>query len=175
MESLILESFGSQDEVQQPPVFAVSSLMLLEDNLPALTLELAHSVVRVLGDDITCLSKLKTLSLNSSKIYVDGHLEVTLLTNVTHLDLTRATCYWEDAVLDALNAFTAWPSLAVLKVCKCNLFDIDTVMDVCPLSGRFMLVGCTILPSLGQIKRATCILRLVNLFLAMTTTELPPL
>ena len=103
----------------------------MSDNLPALTrLELAQSVVRVPGEDITCLSKLKTLSLRCSEIYVDGQLEVTLLTNLTYLDLTGATCYWEDAWVDVLDAFTAWPSLAVLKVYECNLFDINTAMDM---------------------------------------------
>ena len=131
LESLILEGFGSTMEDEQPPVFAVRSLMLLEDNLPAVTrLELAQSVVRIPGEDITCLSKLKSLSLCDSEIYVDGQLEVTLLTDLTHLDLTGTTCFWEDAWVDALDAFTAWPSLAVFKVYNCNLFDVSTVMDV---------------------------------------------
>ena len=131
MESLTLDGFGSLGEDEQPPAFAGSSLRLLEDNLPALTrLELAHSVVRVPGEDITCLSKLKSLNLSYSDIYVDGQLEVTLLTNLTHLDLTDATCFWEDAWVDVHDAFTAWPSLAVFKVYECNLFDMSTVMDL---------------------------------------------
>ena len=132
VESLILEGFGSLvEDDEQPPARAVRSLTLLEDNLPALTrLELAHSAVRILGEGITCLSKLKSLSLCHSEIYVDGQLEVTLLTRLTHLDLAEATCYWEDAWVDALDTFTAWPALAVLKAYKCNIFDMNTVMDV---------------------------------------------
>ena len=131
VENLILEGFGSPVEDEQPPVLAVHSMMLLEGHLPALTrLELTHSVVRIPGEDITCLSKLKTLSLCDSDIYVDGQLEVTLLTDLTQLDLSGATCYWEDAWVDALDAFTAWPSLAIFKSYNCNLFDMSTVMDV---------------------------------------------
>ena len=131
VENLILEGFGSSVEDEQPPVLAVHSMMLLESHLPALTrLELTHSVVRIPGEDITCLSKLKSLSLCDSDIYVDGQLEVTLLTDLTHLDLTGATCYWEDAWVDVLDAFTAWPSLAIFKCYNCNLFDTNTVMDV---------------------------------------------
>lgn len=131
MESLILEGFGSQVEEQRPPVLAVHSLKLLEDNLPALTrLELAFSVVRIPGNDITCLRTLKSLGLCYSNIYVDGQLEISLLTNLTHLDLNGAICFWEDAWVDALDAFTAWPSLAVFKLYNCNLFDMNTVVDV---------------------------------------------
>ena len=131
VENLILEGFGSLVEDEQPPVRAVHSVMLLEFHLPALTrLELTHSVVRIPGEDITCLSKLKNLSLSNSDIYVDGQLEVTLLTDLTHLDLTDATCYWEDAWVDALDAFTAWPSLVIFKSYSCNLFDESTTMDV---------------------------------------------
>lgn len=131
VESLILEGFGSTVEDEQPPVFAVRSLMLLEHNLPAVTrLELAQSVVRIPGEDITCLRKLRSLSLCDSEIYVDGQLEVTLLTDLTHLDLTGATCFWEDAWVDALDAFTAWPSLAIFKAYNCNMIDMSTVMDV---------------------------------------------
>ena len=130
VESLILEGFGAVEE-HRPPLRAVRSLTLLEDNLPALTrLELAHSAVRILGEGITCLSKLKSLSLCHSEIYVDGQLEVTLLTRLTHLDLAEATCCWEDAWVDALDTFTAWPGLAVLKVYNCNMFDMYTIMDV---------------------------------------------
>ena len=131
VENLYLEGFGSSVEDEQPPVYAVHSMMLLESHLPALTrLELTHSVVRIPGEDITCLSKLKSLSLCDSEIYVDGQLEVTLLTGLTHLDLTGATCYWEDAWVDVLDAFTAWPSLAMFKCYNCNIFDMSTVMDL---------------------------------------------
>ena len=127
VESLILEGFGLPEE----DVGTVSSLTILESTLPVLTrLKIARSVVRVSGGDITCLSKLKSLSLCHLEIYVGGQLEVTLLTNLTHLDLTGAKCYWEDPLVDAFETFTAWPSLAVLKIYDCNVFDISTVMDV---------------------------------------------
>ena len=131
VESLILEGFGSSVPCARPPTRAVRSLTLLEDNLPALTrLELAHSVVRILGKGITCFSKLKSLSLCYSEMYVDGQLEVTLLTRLTHLDLAGATCYWEDAGVDPLDILMAWPALAVLKTNNSNIFDVNTVMDV---------------------------------------------
>ena len=131
VESLILEDFGSRVEDQRPPVLAVPSLMSLDDNLPALTrLDLAFSVVRIPGNDITCLSTLKRLGLCYSDIYVDGQLQISLLTNLTHLDLNGAIFLWEDAWFDALDAFSAWPALAVFKLYSCNLFDTNTVMDV---------------------------------------------
>lgn len=131
VESLLLEGFGLDVEEEQPPRCAVRSLTLLEDHLPALTrLELAGSVVLIPGEDITCLSKLRSLSLCRSEVYVDGQLEVTVLTKLTCLDLTETTCYWGDAWVDALDMFTAWPALAVLKALNCNLFDTHTVMDV---------------------------------------------
>ncbi|KAL3144385.1 hypothetical protein ABBQ32_004139 [Trebouxia sp. C0010 RCD-2024] len=130
MESLILGGFGSAVEQEQPPLCAVRHLTLLEDHLPALTsLELSDCVITIPGEDITCLRKLRSLSLCRSEVYVDGQLEVTLLTKLTCLDLTEATCYWDDAWVEALDMFTAWPALAVLKIMGCNLFDIHTVMD----------------------------------------------
>ncbi|KAL3154802.1 hypothetical protein ABBQ38_011346 [Trebouxia sp. C0009 RCD-2024] len=131
VERLILGGFGSAVEHEQPPLCAVRDLMSLEDHLPALTsLELSDCVITIPGEDITCLRKLRSLSLCRSEVYVDGQLEVTLLTKLTCLDLTEATCYWDDAWVEALDIFTAWPALAVLKIMSCNLFDIHTVMDV---------------------------------------------
>ena len=131
VESLILEGFGSEVEQEQPPLFSVHHLTLLEDHLPALTsLELNDCVITIPGEDVTCLSKLSSLSLCRSEVYVDGQLEVTLLTKLTCLDLTGCICYWDDAWVEALDMFTAWPALAVLKVVNCNLFDTHTVVDV---------------------------------------------
>ena len=131
MDSLILEGFGSRVEDQRPPVLAVHSLMLLEDNLPALTrVDLSFSVVRIPGNDITCLSTLESLGLCYSYIYVDGQLQISLLSNLTHLDLNGAIFLLEDAWVDALDAFTARPALAIFKLYSCNLFDMNTVMDV---------------------------------------------
>ena len=131
LRSLILHGFGCSVEQEQPPVSSVRSLRLLEDHLPALTLlELGRSVVTIPGDGITCLSKLKSLSFFGSDIYVDGELEVSLLTNLTHLNLTEATCFWEDAWVEALDTFTAWPALQMLKAHGCNIFDKHTRMDL---------------------------------------------
>ena len=48
----------------------------------------------------------------------------------THLKLTDATCFWEDAWVQVLDTFTAWPALQVLKAKGCNLFDMHTKMDL---------------------------------------------
>ena len=131
VQSLVLDGFGCTVEQEQPPIFSVHDLNLLESHLPSLThLELGHSVVTIPGDSITCLSKLKCLSFRQSDVYVDGELEVSLLTNLTHLNLTAATCFWEDAWVEALDTFTAWPALQVLKATHCNLFDKRTKMDL---------------------------------------------
>lgn len=59
---------------------------------------------------------------------MDGELEVSRLTNLTYLDLTQTICFWEDAWVEAMDTFEAWPSLKVLKVVGTNLFDRQTVL-----------------------------------------------
>ena len=122
---------GCTLEQEQPPAFSVHSLCLLETHLPALTaLELGHSIFTIPGEGIICLSKLKSLSFFGSDIYVDGELQVSLITELTHLNLTEATCFWGDAWVEALVTFTAWPALQVLKVQNCTLFDGRTNIDL---------------------------------------------
>ena len=131
LQSMMLRGFGSAWEQEQPPAFSVRSLSVLEQHLPTLTrLELSDSTVTIPGDSITSLSNLRSLSLAESEIYVDGELEVTTLTNLTLLDLTGATCYWEDAWVEALDEFSAWPELKVMKAIQCNLFDRRTKMHL---------------------------------------------
>ena len=80
------------------------------------------------GDSITCLSRLQSLDLNDSQVYVDGELEVSRLTNLTYLDLTQTICFWEDAWVEAMDTFEAWPSLKILKLVGTNLVDRQTVL-----------------------------------------------
>ena len=53
-----------------------------------------------------------------------------VLTNLTLLDLSGATCYiyMEDEQAEALDKFTAWPKLQVLKATQCNVFHTCTKM-----------------------------------------------
>ena len=88
------------------------------------------------GNSITCLSKLKSLSLCDSLVYVDGQSLITLLTKLTYLDLTDVTG------LEALDSFPAWPALEILKAHGCGLFNVYTLMHVpnvreIHLSGRY--------------------------------------
>lgn len=126
LQSLKLHGFGSEDN-SQPPVASLKTLNLLEHHLPALTkLELDECVVTIPGEDITCLSKLNSLGLSQSEVYVDGALDVERLTALTYLDLTDTTCYWEDAWIEVLDTFTPWPKLRILKTSGCNMFDNKT-------------------------------------------------
>lgn len=131
LQSMTLQGFGSEIEQEQPPMHSVRSLNLLQTHLSALThLALTQSVVTIPGDDITCLSRLKSLSFRDAEIYVDGELEVTSLTHLTYLDLSGVCCYWEDAWVEAADTFTSWPGLDVLKLSKCNMVDQHTELDV---------------------------------------------
>ena len=135
VQSLILHGFGCKVEQEMPPTFSVQNLSLLESHLPALTeLELSHSVITIPGDDITCLSKLKSLSFFGSHIFVDDELKLSLLTNLTSLNLTDAECYWEETWAEALHTFTAWPALQLLKADCCSLFDKRTMVDLTTVS-----------------------------------------
>ncbi|DBB05820.1 TPA: hypothetical protein ACH3X3_009833 [Trebouxia sp. C0006] len=130
LQSLTLQSFGSEVEDEQPPLHSVQSLHLLESHLTALThLAITNSVVTIPGDDISCLSKLKSLSLHATEVYVDGQLDVTCLTNLTYLDLSEICCFWDDAWVEALDSFTSWPGLHVLKLVNGNLIDQQTDLD----------------------------------------------
>ena len=130
LQSMTLQSFGSGVEDEQPPIHSVSSLHLIQSHLTALThLALTNSVVTIPGDDISCLSKLKSLSLYATEVYVDGQLDVTRLTKLTYLDLSEVCCFWEDAWVEALDSFTSWPGLDVLKLLNCNLIDQQTDLD----------------------------------------------
>ena len=129
IQRLNLEGFGSQLDDEQPPRYSV----VLQDHsfasLAALThLELTKSSVTIPGDSITCLSRLSSLNLSNSEVYVDGQLEVSQLTNLTCLELTQTLCFWEDAWVEALDAFEAWPRLKVLKLLGSNLLDGRTVL-----------------------------------------------
>ena len=80
VQSLVLHGFGNPTDKAQSSVH----LTLFESHLPALTaLELDDSFVTTAGGDITCLSKLKSLHLT-------GELQVTLLTDLTYLNLSKA-------------------------------------------------------------------------------------
>lgn len=130
LQSMTLQSFGSEVEDEQPPVHSMQSLHLLESHLTALThLAITNSVVTIPGDDISCLSRLKSLSLHATEIYVDGQLDVTCLTNLTYLDLSEICCFWDDAWVEALDSFTSWPGLQVLKLVNGNLIDQQTDLD----------------------------------------------
>lgn len=129
IQRLNLEGFGSQLDDEQPPRYSV----VLQDHsfasLAALThLALRSSSVTIPGDSITCLSRLSSLNLSNSEVYVDGQLEVSQLTNLTCLELTQTLCFWEDAWVEALDAFEAWPRLKVLKLLGSNLLDGRTVL-----------------------------------------------
>jgi len=128
--SMTLQNFGSEVEDEQPPVHSVQSLDMFQSHLTALThLALTNSFLTIPGDDISCLSKLKSLSLHATEVYVDGQLDVTRLTNLTYLDLSEICCFWEDAWVEALDSFTSWPGLDVLKLVNCNLVDQQTDLD----------------------------------------------
>ena len=130
LQSMTLQSFGSGVEDGQPPIHSVQSLHLIQSHLTALThLALTDSVVTIPGDDISCLSKLKSLSLHGTEVYVDGQLEITRLTHLTYLDLSQVCCFWVDAWVEALDSFTSWPRLEVLKLLNCNLVDQQTDLD----------------------------------------------
>ena len=130
LQSMTLQSFGSGVEDGQPPIHSMQSLHLFQSHLTALThLALTKSVVTIPGDDISCLSKLKSLSLHATEVYVDGQLEVTRLTNLTYLDLSQVCCFLVDAWVEALDSFTSWPRLDVLKLLNCNLVDQQTDLD----------------------------------------------
>ena len=130
VQSMTLESFGSGVEHGRPPIYSVKNLHLLQSHLTALThLALTSSVVTIPGDDILSLSKLKSLSLHATEVYVDGQLEVTRLTNLTYLDLSQVCCFWVDAWVEALDSFTSWPRLVVLNLLNCNLVDQQTDLD----------------------------------------------
>ena len=130
VQSLVLHGFAWSAYREESVALSVHALSLLENYLPALTtLELGHSVVTP-GEDITCLSKLKSLGFWKSTILVNDELEVSLLTNLTLLNLSKARCIWENILAPILDTFIAWPALQVLKADGCNLFGRRTNMDV---------------------------------------------
>ena len=130
LQSLTLEEFGSKLDDEQPAIHGLSLDAPL-DHLTALThLALTNCLISIPGDSLTRLSTLQSLSLSKSEIYVDGQLEVSRLTQLTQLDLTETTCYWEDAWVEALDAFEAWPRLQVLKLTGCNIVDTRTKLTV---------------------------------------------
>ena len=106
------------------------SLHLLQHHLPALTqLQMTGSLLWIV-EDITCLSKLQSLTLAKSAVYVQGTLEMERLTALTFLDLSHTDCCLVDGTsVSTLGIFTAWPSLRVLKIEGCNLFRSQTSMD----------------------------------------------
>ena len=130
VQSLVLHGFGWSAYREESVALSVHALSLLENYLPALTtLELGHSVVTP-GEDITCLSKLKSLGFWKSTILVNDELEVSLLTNLTLLNLSKARCIWENILAPILDTFIAWPALQILKADGCNLFGRRTNMDL---------------------------------------------
>ena len=135
LQRLSLEGFGSDMAQQQapypePPQHSVRSLNLLECHLPALThLSLTRCTITIPGEDITCLTKLKSLSLKSSDLYIK-QLAVETLTNLTYLDLSKASCYWEDPWAVPASSFTSWPGLEVLDLTLCNMVGWNTVLNV---------------------------------------------
>ena len=117
---------GSVDEQQVP----VQSLHLLQHRLPALTqLQLTGSLLSFV-EDITRLSKLQSLTLARSLLYVERTLEIERLTALTFLDLSHTVWSLADGTgVSTLVAFTAWPSLRVLKIECCSLFSSQTSVD----------------------------------------------
>lgn len=126
LQSLNLHGFGytgAEDEQQ----FPVQSLHLLQHHLPALTqLHMTGSLLWIV-EDITCLSKLQSLTLAKSLVYVQETLEIELLTALTFLDLSDSLI--DGTGVGTLGTFTAWPSLRVLKIKGCSLFRSQTSMD----------------------------------------------
>lgn len=130
IQSLSLDGFGSQTDEEQPPAY--SAKLGSSDELSHLTalthLAMTNSSLSIPEDNIICLSQLQSLDLSHSEVYVDGQLDVFQLTQLTHLDLTSTNCFWEDAWVEALDAFVAWPNLKVLKLQACNIVDAETVL-----------------------------------------------
>ena len=129
LQRLSLEGFGCDMEQRQLPQHSVQCLNLLECHLLALT-QVSLTRCAIHGEHITCLIKLKSLSLKSSEIFVEGQLEAEKLTDLTYFDLSESFCCWEGAEVEAADSFTSWPGLEMLDLTCCNLIGWNTVLNV---------------------------------------------
>ena len=128
LQILRLHAFGYETECEEPHTWGLQTLDLLEHYLPALTqLQFEDCALTIPGDDITCLSKLSSLSLKSSLVYWDKAPHFEHLMALTYLDLTSTLCHWQND-RPSLHVFTAGPGLLVLKTSDCTMFNRKTHM-----------------------------------------------
>ena len=123
LESLNLHGFHK--------IRSEQSVELLPHCLPGLThLHITDSTLELPDECITCLSKLKSLSLKGSSVHVDDRPDFERLTALTFLDLGNMYCpQGMFNLVRPFASFTAWTALVVLKIQGCKLFCNNTRID----------------------------------------------
>ena len=114
---------GQRSAIQQVLGSAAASLTCLE---------LSYCVFSFGGSSISCLAHLKSLSLQGSIVWDDAS-DITMLTNLTLLDLSESLWNWPKhyyRTVPVMLLFTGWSALQVLKLSNCSLFDRQSVLQL---------------------------------------------
>jgi len=91
-------------------------------------LQLVKCFMRAPDGFSACLSGLTSLSLHASTVAAKQQLDLTKLTRLVILDISRTL--WPGRRPQVLDQFVGWPALRNLRIYKCSLFGHATILHI---------------------------------------------